>query len=68
MNNIIFIEPVIIDDAVLEFYSLLNAYINKNTTSLVELPVISTENGPFRLVNNDDNVLLISLYLTAIST
>ena len=47
------LEPIINDNAVLESYSYINAVSNENTrSSLIDLPVISTENGPFRLVNN----------------
>ena len=51
--HIIFIGPVIVDDVILEFQLTINDNRLKNTVLLIDLPVISTKNGPFRLVNVD---------------
>ena len=42
---------MIVDDPTITLYSIINDISDANTTSLINLPVISTENGPFRLVN-----------------
>ena len=49
--NIISTEPMIVDDPTIKLYSIINDIGNANTASLINLPVISTQNGPFRLVN-----------------
>jgi len=53
LMHIIFIGPVIVDDVILEFQLTINDNRLKNTVLLIDLPVISTKNGPFRLVNVD---------------
>ena len=49
--DIISIEPKIVDDPTLTIRSIINDVSDKNTASPIDLPVISTENGPFGLVN-----------------
>ena len=49
--NMISTEPMIVDDPTIKLYSIINDVSDENTASLIDLPVISTENGPFRLVN-----------------
>ena len=56
------IEPVINSSVVPELQSLvINNNTLKNIVVLIDLPVIDTKDGPFRLVNNGIMCLLVNI-------